>query len=468
MHHKEIHKHVSFGKNLFVGINKDKQLITDKYEVKKKLGKGGYGIVYEVQNKQTKDLRACKVLSKKKVSDDFVTEKEILLNADLPNIVKLLDIYEDKRFYYLVMEECLGGELFDKIIDHIQEGKMFSEKDAAKIMKQVFVALAYCHSRGICHRDLKPENLLLATKDENSPIKIIDFGLSKRFTGEEKMKMSRKVGTSYYVAPEVLKGDYNEKCDVWSAGVILYILLSGDPPFNGRDDQAIYAKVREEKFDFPEKKWANISNEAKEFIKKMLCKQDQRLSAQECLNDPWFKICEEKKDMKPLEFDVNHFKDYVHSSKLKKMALTYVADRLNEDKISDLKEKFFQIDKDKNGTISYNELKEILVGSGLSEEEMKKMYTMTDTNKDGVIEYTEFIAAALDIKKDIRDVYLSEAFNSFDTDGSGKISKEELMKILQVEEGDSQTECVKKIIERVDKNGDGEIDYEEFLDLFNE
>ena len=129
------------------------------------------------------------------------------------------------------MEKCNGGELFDRIIDHIQSKNMYTEKDAAKLFQQIMSAIVYCHDNGIAHRDLKPENLLYINEGSeiNNPIKVIDFGLSRNF--EEQSKMNTKVGTAYYVAPEVLNGKYNEKCDVWSAGVILYILLSGEPPF---------------------------------------------------------------------------------------------------------------------------------------------------------------------------------------------------------------------------------------------
>lgn len=174
----------------------------------------------------------------------------ILTMIDHPNIIKLYEIYEDIKYFYLIMELCVGGELFDRIIARVDTHNMFTEREAAIIFKQLMGAISYCHTQSICHRDLKPENLLLLNKSETSPIKVIDFGLSKIFNPGFK-KMKTKVGTAYYVSPEVLEGDYDEKCDIWSCGVILYILLTGDPPFNGRSDQEIYTKIQSRKFHFP-------------------------------------------------------------------------------------------------------------------------------------------------------------------------------------------------------------------------
>lgn len=162
-------------------------------------------------------------------------------NLDHPNIIKLYETFEDSRNIYLVMEICEGGELFDRIIDKGQ----FSETEARVIFTQMIQAINYCHSNGIAHRDLKPENFLFLTKAEDSPIKVIDFGLSKHF--DEKgghSAMTTRAGTPYYISPEVLSGNYDESCDIWSSGVILYILLSGVPPFGGDSDPEILEAVK--------------------------------------------------------------------------------------------------------------------------------------------------------------------------------------------------------------------------------
>lgn len=195
--------------------------------------------------------RACKKLSKSKISDlnKFTVEINILSKIDHQNIIRLFEIYEDAKYIYLIMEMCTGGELFDRIINHINKNQMFTEREAASIFKQLMSAICYCHSQNICHRDLKPENLLYLNKNEDSPIKVIDFGLSRLFSQTDH-KMKTKVGTAYYVSPEVLSGNYDEKCDIWSAGVILFILLTGDPPFNGANDNEIYKKIQNKKYSF--------------------------------------------------------------------------------------------------------------------------------------------------------------------------------------------------------------------------
>lgn len=182
--------------------------------------------------------------------DKFSLEISIMIEMDHPNIIKLYEVFEDNRYIYLIMEECVGGELFDRIIDRINKKKMFTEREAAVMFKQMMSAVCYCHSQKICHRDLKPENLLFLNTSDDSPIKVIDFGLSKLLDKKES-KMTTKVGTAYYVSPEVLAGNYDEKCDVWSSGVILYIMLTGDPPFNGANDNEIYRKIQAKKFSFP-------------------------------------------------------------------------------------------------------------------------------------------------------------------------------------------------------------------------
>jgi calcium-dependent protein kinase len=198
------------------------------------LGKGGYGQVYQVRNKKTGELFACKKLSKLDINnlEKFEREIKILIQTDHPNIIKLYDVYTTINSLYLIMEECHGGELFDKILEHIENQEMYTEKEAAEIILQVMSAVEYCHNNGIVHRDLKPENLLYLKKgnEKNNPLKVIDFGLSQ--TLNTKKILSSKVGTAYYVSPEILAGKYNEKCDIWSCGVILYVLLSGEPPFN--------------------------------------------------------------------------------------------------------------------------------------------------------------------------------------------------------------------------------------------
>ena len=455
---------VTFGKRNFVG-KLDGQFL-DNYEVIRQLGKGGYGKVYEVKNKKTGEIRACKHLSKLSIKNlpKFELEINILIKADLPNIIKLYEIFESKRSLYLVMEECKGGEVFDRIIDHIQKKQMYSEKDAAIIFEQLMRSVEYCHNHGICHRDLKPENLLYLNEgeEENNPIKVIDFGLSQIFQNH---RLKTKVGTAYYVSPEILKGDYTEKCDIWSAGVILYILLSGDPPFNGPDDSSIYAKISQLTFSFPEKKWKNISDEAKDLITHMICPENERYNAKQVLEHPWLKKASNK-PLSEFKFDPIFLFRYMNSNYLKKLSLLFIASRLEDNEIKDLKDIFYAFDQDKDGQISLKEFQDgflQLKSTHLTEHQIHNLFKSIDVNKNSRIDYTEFLAATISEKNYIKKERLFEAFCILDKDNNGKISKEELMEVLKTEK--DQEKEIEKYIKTVDINGDGTIDYTEFLKL---
>ena len=455
---------IKFGKKDFVG--KFEGIFLDNYDVIKQLGKGGYGKVYRVMNKKTKEIRACKHLSKLSIKnlEKFQREIEILRKADHPNIIKLYEIFESKRSYYLIMEECKGGEVFDRIIEHIQKKDMYSEKDASIILRQMMSAVEYCHNNGIAHRDLKPENLLYLNDgpEDNNPIKVIDFGLSQVISPQRKLKT--KVGTAYYVSPEILNGAYSEKCDIWSAGVILYILLSGDPPFNGPSDLAIYKKIAEMKFDFPENKWSRISDEAKDLIKHMIAPENKRYSAREVMEHPWMKVTSENKTY--LNFDPSFLVDYARSNPFKKMTLLFIASRLDESEIDSLKKTFEAFNLQKDGQISYEELKKGLKELNcqkITDEELSELFKSIDVDKNGKIDYTEFLAATLQKKMYLKEERLYEAFCNFDLDGCGKITKEELMNVLKSDP--SQEREIENIIKSIDKNGEGSINYKEFLEM---
>jgi len=218
------------------------------YTIGKKLGEGSYGEVKLVTHKKTLMKRAMKIIKKNSIPEkekkSMLKEVSILKSLDHPNIIKIFDLYEDSKNYYLITEYCSGGELFDRI----HKLKHFSEKTAASIMKQLLSAVTYLHERNIAHRDLKAENLMFENNSEDSPVKLIDFGVSaKQLKGA---KFKETMGTPYYIAPEVLLQSYDEKCDVWSCGVILYILLCGYPPFNGESDDEILESVKKGTFEF--------------------------------------------------------------------------------------------------------------------------------------------------------------------------------------------------------------------------
>ena len=250
---------LSYSKKNFILQGTGKFL--ENYSKIQELGTGAYAKVYRVQNKKTKEIFACKELARSKINnlEKFKNEINIMSKCDHPNIIKLYEIYEDPRYIELIMEQCLGGTLFDRLINRMEEeDETFSEKEAAIIFKQIITAISYCHNQGICHRDLKMENVLFVSNQNNSPIKIIDFGLSQCvekkklvqiLTGKNfgNMTMEGSVGTPHYISPEVLKKKYNQKCDIWSAGVILYAMLGGYFPFDGDTDNDIYKAILKKK-----------------------------------------------------------------------------------------------------------------------------------------------------------------------------------------------------------------------------
>jgi calcium-dependent protein kinase len=452
-----------FSKENFVGKVEGK--LEDKYEILNEIGSGGFSRCFKVKNRHTGEYYACKELQKKKLSDyeGLMREVNLMIKLDHPNIIKLYEVYENEKYIYLIMELCTGGELFDKIVEKTDQGMQFSEQEAASLFKQMMSAINYCHKNGIVHRDLKPENLLFLNKDDKSPIKVIDFGMSKRF--DSKNFMSEKVGTAYYISPEVLEGHYDEKCDIWSAGVILYIIICGYPCFNGDDDDEIFAAIKKGKIVFPSPEWDEVSNEVRDLIKKMCCSADKRLTAEQVLNEPWVKDnAPNGKTKLPLKLD--SFKSYSHSNKLRKAVLTYIATRLSEEEIKKIKEIFQTLDINNDGKLSLEEIKAgVAKTDSLKNENVEEVFKSIDTDNSGNIEYTEFISASIDKNLYLNEERLKDAFKLFDCDNSGKISRVEIQKVLQM---DKNSKDIDAIMAKHDKNKDGEIDFAEFMEMMKE
>jgi len=257
------------------------------YEIGSELGRGAFSIVYNATKKATGEKFAIKVIAKKDLGKEY--EKNLKMEVDIlkkvshPNIIALKDLVDTPDRLFLVMELVTGGELFDKIV----EKGSYTESDAATLVRKIVSAVAYLHSQNIVHRDLKPENLLLKSADNDLEVALADFGLSK-IVGEQTM-MQTACGTPSYVAPEVLNATgYDKEVDLWSVGVITYILLCGFPPFYGDSVAEIFEKIMEANFDYPPDYWDSVSAEAKDFINNLLVVEvDKRLSAEKALNHPW-------------------------------------------------------------------------------------------------------------------------------------------------------------------------------------
>jgi len=278
---------------------KEKRSIKEEYDFGEELGRGGFSIVVKATNKATKDVVAVKIIEKNQSEEELQLlqrEIDILKKLNHQNIISLKEVYDEKETIYLVMELVQGGELFDQIVSR----GTYSEADAANIVRQILDAVAYMHDNGIAHRDLKPENLL-CSGDEYNTIKVTDFGLSKDFSTAS---LRTSCGTPDYVAPEVLKGQpYDNTVDIWSIGVITYILLCGFPPFYGNTDQQIFEKILRVEYDFPSPDWDHISVEAKQFIKSILVPEpSKRPSAIDAIEMDWIKNKAPTKPLERLEF----------------------------------------------------------------------------------------------------------------------------------------------------------------------
>lgn len=356
------------------------------------------------------------------------------------------------------MDLCAGGELFDRII---QRGH-YSERKAAELTRIIVGVVEACHSLGVMHRDLKPENFLLANKDDDMSLKAIDFGLSVFFKPGQ--IFTDVVGSPYYVAPEVLRKRYGPEADVWTAGVILYILLSGVPPFWAETQQGIFDAVLKGVIDFDSDPWPVISESAKDLIRKMLNPRPaERLTAHEVLCHPW--ICDQGvAPDRPLDPAVlSRIKQFSAMNKLKKMALQVIAESLSEEEIAGLKEMFMAMDTDNSGAITYDELKEGLrkYGSTLKDTEIRDLMEAADIDNSGTIDYIEFIAATLHLNKLEREEHLVAAFSYFDKDGSGYITVDELQQACK--EHNMPAAFLDDVIKEADQDNDGRIDYGEFV-----
>merc|ERR1712203_785421 len=288
--------------------------------------------------------------------DRFKQEIAIMKMGDHPNIIKLFETFEDHRNIYLVMELCIGGELFDRII----EAGHFTETQAATLMQQIVKAIYFMHESHVCHRDLKPENFLFTTKEsiEKNTLKIIDFGLSCAFTAGQ--ILTTKAGTPYYVAPQVLAGKYDQMSDCWSCGVIMYVMLCGYPPFFGETDAEVLSKVRLGNFTFNAADWKNISEDAKNLIR-MLLKMNprDRYTAEQALNHDWIKNKAPKATNVSLQAGfVDNLRSFRSQNKLKKAALHIIANQLNADSIKQLRDTFMMLDENGDGQLTVKEMKD--------------------------------------------------------------------------------------------------------------
>eukprot|EP00929_Paragymnodinium_shiwhaense_P001086 TRINITY_DN1012_c0_g3_i1.p1 TRINITY_DN1012_c0_g3~~TRINITY_DN1012_c0_g3_i1.p1 ORF type:complete len:494 (-),score=99.74 TRINITY_DN1012_c0_g3_i1:95-1576(-) len=429
------------------------------------LGEGSFGKVSKGKDKVTGAVRAIKAIDKSRISNPARFDQEVAIQQQMDhiNIVKLYEVFKDAKKWYLVMEICTGGELFDRIVAETEkhEGSAFDESQAATYMRQILGAMQYIHAHNFVHRDIKPENFLLQNETKEAQIKVIDFGLAKKYDNSSDPPMKTKAGTPYYVAPQVLSSQgYDEKCDIWSCGVILYILLCGYPPFYGDNDSQILRCVKRGVYDFPSPEWDDISSDAKSMIKLMLMYDSKmRPSADVCLQHHWIQQKSAKSTGKVSRDLGGKLKAFRGSSKLKKVALTAIAQQLKDEDIVELQKTFQLLDKNGDGTLTPAEITDGMKSHGVAfPPELEGILRQLDTDGSGSIDYTEFIAATISRKAYLKKDAMWAAFRTFDRDGDASISRDELVELLK----DPSMAVIESMIHDVDSNGDGKIQFDEF------
>ncbi|KAL7101309.1 hypothetical protein ACP275_08G047100 [Erythranthe tilingii] len=409
----------------------------DKYELGEEVGRGHFGYTCRAKFKKG-ELKgqevAVKVIPKAKMTTAIAIEdvrKEVKILRALTghsNLIQFYDAYEDHENVYVVMELCEGGELLDKILSR---GGKYAEDDAKIVMIQILNVVSFCHLQGVVHRDLKPENFLFTTKEETSPLKAIDFGLSDFVKPDE--RLNDIVGSAYYVAPEVLHRAYSTEADVWSVGVIAYILLCGSRPFWARTESGIFRAVVKAEPTYDEQPWPTMSSEAKDFVKRLLNKDPRkRMTAAQAICHPWIRNTSEVKV--PLDILIfKLMKAYMRSSPLRKAALRALSKTLTVDELFYLKEQFAHLEPNKNGTINLDNIKAALkknATDAMNESRIYDFLASLNALQYRRMDFEEFCGATLSVYQlealDRWEQHARCAYELFEKDGNRTIMIEEL------------------------------------------
>jgi calcium-dependent protein kinase len=496
--------------NLVKTINGDIN-VSYYMDAEKQLGKGGCGIVVTGYERETGQEFAIKIVTKQS-SERGRLDREIKLlkDVDHANIVRLFEVYDTPTHVYFVMELCSGGHLGELLAK--QSGKCLPEDWAKQIIRQLVSAVAHLHGRGICHRDIKLQNILMEhSMNKSAQIKLIDFGYGSRFIGA--LPMRTKCGTPYTTAPEVLRESYDERCDVWSVGVVSFIVLSGKRPFEILDvpgqlaeagKAAMMTNILMGRFSYNPTYWSRVSAQGVEFVD-MLLHHDYktRVYAQEALEHPWLQEAMVKtKSVKNLSNDnqaikvIDTMRRNVNASALKKTGLVALVFGLTPDRSINIRSLFQSIDVDNSGALDFAEFKQAInvLAPELSDADITTLFDAIDIDGNKLISFTEFLAATIDPREiDLED--LNKAFKLLDADGNGYIEVNELETVLRtrikpeavaapvpgnsailsflntgsssrrlkVESNDDVEAKIQDILQKCDLNGDGMISYDEFL-----
>jgi calcium-dependent protein kinase len=456
------------------------------YDVGDVVGSGAFGSVHKAIHKATGQNHVVKIIPKSKVNASSLwAEMDIMKQLDHPHIMRLHNTFEDGTYMYMSSELCVGGPFFDTL----SKAGYLKENLARILFKQIAGVVSYLHARSICHRDIKPENFLVLrpANVEHLHLKLIDFGTAKRFDLES---MITKVCTPHYVAPEVLsaKNDaYSEKVDIWSCGVILFVMLSGRLPFHRDNHMELLKMVRKAKFEFePQQIWKNVSENAHDLISRILTANViARLTAEEVFHHAWLMMHEpgDEEGHKDISKEmIAQIHRFLTNNRLKRVALRIIARQIDDDAIDQQRSVWLSVDEDNSGTLTLDEMQKAVMQLDVSEMTKKGMVeimSQLDPTGEGHVEYTEFLAACLDKKQYMQEDVCRAAFVRLDFDGDGIVSRKDLGRLLSDKDGmrdaglSGASLCelideLENIMSDADGNNDGGVSFEEFMLLMND
>eukprot|EP00927_Polykrikos_kofoidii_P060243 TRINITY_DN55276_c0_g1_i1.p1 TRINITY_DN55276_c0_g1~~TRINITY_DN55276_c0_g1_i1.p1 ORF type:complete len:534 (-),score=88.36 TRINITY_DN55276_c0_g1_i1:53-1597(-) len=431
--------------------------IEDDYDITDDvLGSGCSGVVFMASNKLCGGKFAVKSFLLGGITEEQKTEltneAEISLSIVHPHICRLWDVYEADDELNLVTECCEGGELLDRV----NSMRKCAEADAAELMHQMLLATNHLHSHNIVHRDMKLENFLFES-EECKFLKLIDFGFSKFW--DRNTKMQKSCGTLAYVAPEVIAGSYTSQCDMWSLGVIVFILLVGYMPFRGASDRQTASLIEMGRYRIDEPRWSKVSKDGFDFVKKLLVvKPEKRLTCVQALKHRWMKLRATAGGFnEDTHRIVDDLRSFSQESKFRRSCLRLMSWSLTRADRGKLRDAFISFDKAGTGTISLADFQQLLRDNlDTSTTECEHIFEALDSNGDSQIDYGDFLAAMLCSRIRKRHYLLKAAFRRFDTDGTGYITRENLASVL-----DSSVD-VDEVMNEIDENHDGKVSQEEF------
>ena len=445
--------------------------VTDVYILKKVIGQGAFGIVRRGTRIDNQSINvAIKTITKGKLQGDLTqlkNEVDILAAFDHPNIVRLYDFFDEEYFFHIVTEFCSGGELFEIIV---KNGRI-TESMVARYMKKMLRAINHLHIKNICHRDLKPQNFLFASEAADSELKLIDFGLAHRFSDnlyKKKMNMETFVGTPHFIAPEILKGKYDKKCDIWSLGIIMCLMLTGTYPFIGSNNNQVYRSIMVEELKFDSTVFQHISPLGIEFMKSILKKSPkERPTAEEALNMEWIKLSKEH------TADRNIFRSlsvYKPPNVMYRMTMGILVKYMSSSELASMTAAFNEVDQEANGYLSLKDIERCIKNSGIvmPKREINEIFKRLDFGGDGVIHYSEFLSATVNMRLHLDEQMKWTLFNYFDVDKSGDITFENLKVAFKKMGLYYSDEKIMNILKEVDFNNKGKISFEEFKSMLDQ